>query len=126
MQRQCIYVHRRSTDFFVGPHGPICFYALGNLRGRSFGISIKFGTDGHYLAIGVIDGHTCQVLAIAKSLDEPSELAWRTVLNDRLHGLLQTLCEDLGASFEISAQSSLFRADLVPRHDEGHDGNGDG
>src|SRR6267142_1687362 len=121
VQRQHIYIYCRLADFFVVAYAAILVFTPRKDCRWSLRVRIKFGTDGGSLAIHIVNSYTRKVLAVSESIHKPPELARGTLLQDGLHGLLQALRKNFGASFQIGAQTLFFRADLVSRHTERDD-----
>src|SRR5258707_15340334 len=121
VQRQRIYIYCRLDDFFVVAYAAIFVFTPRKDCRWSLRVGIKFGTDGGSLAIHIVNSNTRKVLAVSESIHKPPELARETLLQDGFHGLLEALCQNRGAPFQIGAQTPFFRADCVSRHTKRED-----
>ncbi len=119
MQRQGVDVHRRVIDGHevAGPLSP----ALGfrehvrrNCAARCATLSLAAST----FPSGVVDRDAFQVLAVSKTVYDPSQLAGGTALQDGINRFLQAFGEDFAAPREVRAQAAFFAVHLITRDDK--------
>ena len=69
-------------------------------------------------SVHVVNDDAFQSLAVREALDDVSQLVPRTASERRLDDLLQAFGQNFSASFQVRTECALFRAHLMPRHQE--------